>query len=313
MATIALFFGIAHYPMVRLGRTFSSFQIRSGTIGFMIFLVLMVLALIFMSNWLLKHKIFEKLRLSSFVMRFRYNVNKVLHNIMMFGIFVIFIHALIAFTSNSSVLMRSVYSFFFGITFIGWVYHKFIRRFRSESDPFIHRKASWDVVVSEFIPEANKKWAFTLIKQNPSLYPCLQCGSCTEQCAVSEVTKGDYNPRRNILGARFGYKDFLLGGEDLIIWGCTTCNTCEEVCPQNIELTETFTFLKNQSIAQGKGPNSIYEQMRMIFENAKAIPMQPAIENRRNQLSLPAILTPDINEVQTLLRNLGIDRKFQPR
>lgn len=71
--------------------------------------------------------------------------------------------------------------------------------------------------------------------------------------------------------------------------------------------------MKNQSIAQGKGPDFIYEKMKTVFENAKAIPMQSVIENRRMQLKLPAILTPDIKEVQTLLRNLGIDRKFQTR
>jgi len=309
MASIALILGSAHYPLVRLERTFSQTQMRTGTFGWISFLTLMALAIMFMSN--LKYKTIKKLRTWGYKIKFRYNINKALHNLMLIGVMFIFTHTLIAFTSISSLLMRSVYSFFFAITFIGWTYHKLIRRFRSESDPYIHRKASWDVDISEIIPEKNKEWALTLIKQNPSVYPCLQCGTCTSHCPVSEVTKGGYNPRRNILAALFGYKDLLLGGDDLVIWGCTTCNTCDEVCPQSTELTDTFTFLKNQSIAQGKGPEFIYSQAKAIFDNAKAIPSQPAIERRRIEMGLPGTVKPDVDEVKTLLRNLGIDRKLK--
>jgi heterodisulfide reductase subunit C len=146
---------------------------------------------------------------------------------------------------------------------------------------------------------------------------CYQCSRCADNCPVTDVSfdfydsdKG-YNPRKNILMALLGYKDVLLGGDDLVIWGCTVCDTCDEVCPQNIELTEIFTFLKNQSIALGKGPEFIYSQAKTVFENAKAIPSQPAIERRREQLGLPSVVTPDVNEVQTLLKNIGTDKKLK--
>jgi len=146
---------------------------------------------------------------------------------------------------------------------------------------------------------------------------CYQCSRCADNCPVTYVSadfydsdKG-YNPRKNILMAILGYKDLLLGADDLTIWGCTVCDTCDEVCPQNIELTEIFTFLKNQSIALGKGPEFIYSQAKTVFESAKAIPSQPAIERRREQLRLPKVIDPDVNEVQTLLKILGIDKKLK--
>ena len=310
MAASALLLVIIHYPLVRLGREFTSLQIRSGSIGFQIFIVMMMLAIIFMSNRLLKYKIIVKLRSFAFRKKIKYNINRILHNIMMIGVFVAFIHSLISDTSQSSLLMSAVYSFFLAITFIGWVYHQISIRFRSESDPYIHRKASWDTI-PEIIEETDKEFTMSLIKQNPSLYPCLQCGICTEKCPVSKVTEGDYNPRNNILFALSGYKDLLIGERDLVIWGCTTCHTCDELCPQNIELTKTFSYLKNQSIAQNNGPGFIYDQARTIFECAKAIPPQSAIERRRVELGLPITLEPDINELKTLLSNLGINKKLK--
>ncbi|MFX1322537.1 MAG: 4Fe-4S dicluster domain-containing protein [Promethearchaeota archaeon] len=145
---------------------------------------------------------------------------------------------------------------------------------------------------------------------------CYQCSRCADNCPVTKVTSDfytttGYNPRQNILNALLGYKEAIFSEDPLIIWGCTVCDTCDEVCPQNIELTEIFTLLKNQSIEQGKGPDFIYSQAQAIFDSAKAIPSQPAIERRREQMGLPAVVAPDIHELQTLLRNIGTHKKLK--
>ena len=313
MAVIAIILGSLHYPLMRIGGKIDPTQLRTGNFGWASFVILMVLAKIFMSNSLVKYKAIGKLRLSASIIRFKYGTNKILHNVMMVGLVLIFYHSIISFTSIDSLYMLGVYYFFFGITFIGWFYHKLIRRFRSTSDPYAYRKSLWDDVGLDGVSEKDREWALISLKQNPSLYPCLQCGTCTSECPVSIVTKGNYNPRRNILATLLGYKDLLLNGDDLVIWGCTDCHTCEEVCPQGIELTDLFASLKNQSIVLGKGPDYIIEQAKTIFDNAKAIPSQPAIERRRQELGLPAVPEPDISEVQTLLTNLGIKDRFELR
>ena len=314
-AVIAIVLGSLHYPLVRVGLDAELVrnQIRTGNFGWASFVILMVLAKIFMSNNLVKFKAIGKLRASAYNKRFKYDVNKILHNVMMVGLVLIFYHSIISFTSINSLYMLGVYYFFFGITFIGWFYHKLIRRFRSTSDPYAYRKSLWDDVGLDGASEKDREWALISLKQNPSLYPCLQCGTCTSECPVSIATKGNYNPRRNILATLLGYKDLLLNGDDLVIWGCTDCHTCDEVCPQSIELTDLFASLKNQSIALGKGPDYIIEQAKTIFDNAKAIPSQPAIERRRQELGLPAVLEPNISEVQKLLTNLGIKDKLELR
>jgi heterodisulfide reductase subunit C len=85
------------------------------------------------------------------------------------------------------------------------------------------------------------------------------------------------------------------------------CDTCDEKCPQKIELTEIFTILKNISIKLGEGPDHYTGQASAVYDFGKAIPSQPAIERRREQLNLPAIIPPDIEEVQKIYKETKLD------
>ena len=140
---------------------------------------------------------------------------------------------------------------------------------------------------------------------------CYQCATCSGACPVAQVTEGKYNPRRLILDALLGLKEKIFGPENAFnIWGCTVCDTCDEVCPQKVELTEIFTILKNLSVERGEAPTHYTGQASMVLEHGKAIPMQPAIERRRTQLGLPAIIAPDIDEVKKLLEATKLPEKL---
>ncbi|MHA1885768.1 MAG: hypothetical protein ACW96S_11985, partial [Promethearchaeota archaeon] len=108
MPIVAFIMMIIHYPLVRIGREFSTLQIRSGSISVQIFTILLVFSLIFMSNRLLKFNFIKKLRLFSFRRKFRYKFHKMIHNLMMLGMIVAFIHTQVAFTSQASLAMRIV-------------------------------------------------------------------------------------------------------------------------------------------------------------------------------------------------------------
>ena len=140
---------------------------------------------------------------------------------------------------------------------------------------------------------------------------CYQCATCSGACPVAQVTNGRYNPRRLILTSLLGLKERIFGTNNSFeIWGCTVCDTCDEVCPQKVELTEIFTILKNISVERGEAPEHYTMQASTIFENGKAIPMQTAIERRRDQLGLPKILNPDINEIKTILKATKLEKKL---
>ncbi len=138
---------------------------------------------------------------------------------------------------------------------------------------------------------------------------CYQCNRCSEVCPVASVTPDRYAPRALILASFLGIEAFLFDGEDKFnIWGCTVCDTCDEVCPQKIELTEVFTVLKNISIKRGEAPDHYTGQASMIYDSGKAIPMQPAIERRRDQLGLPKVEPPSIEDVQKLLNLTNLNK-----
>ena len=140
---------------------------------------------------------------------------------------------------------------------------------------------------------------------------CYQCATCSGACPVAQVTEGRYNPRRLILDALLGLKEKIFGAENAFnIWGCTMCDTCDEVCPQKVELTEIFIILKNMSVEKGEAPEHYTGQASAILEYGKAIPSQPAIERRREQLGLPQVIAPDLNEVQKLLKATNLAEKL---
>jgi heterodisulfide reductase subunit C2 len=143
---------------------------------------------------------------------------------------------------------------------------------------------------------------------------CYQCATCSGACPVAQVTEGRYNPRRLILDALLGLREKIFGPEHSFdIWGCTVCDTCDEVCPQKVELTEIFTILKNMSVERGEAPEYYTIQASTILEHGKAIPMQSAIERRREQFGLPEIMTPAVEEVQKILESTKLADKLSKK
>jgi heterodisulfide reductase subunit C len=137
---------------------------------------------------------------------------------------------------------------------------------------------------------------------------CYQCNRCTDVCPVADIEPNRYNPRNIILNSFLGFKRKIFGVEDNFnLWGCTMCDTCDEVCPQKIELTEIFLVLKNMAIKRGEGPEYYTTQASTIYDNGKAIPPQPAIERRREQMGLPKIEPPNIEEVQKILKQTKLN------
>ena len=128
-----------------------------------------------------------------------------------------------------------------------------------------------------------------------NLYACTECGRCEEQCPAANTDK-PLSPKKVIHDLKVDLLDqseAILGGDldevkpivrddspvtSDVLWSCTTCRACEDVCPVNIEhldfiiearkhqvlmeasfppeVQETFTNLENQANPWGFGADS---------------------------------------------------------
>jgi Fe-S oxidoreductase len=128
-----------------------------------------------------------------------------------------------------------------------------------------------------------------------NLYACTECGRCEEQCPAAATDK-PLSPKKLIHDLKvelLDHSDAILSGsletvkpivrEDSpvtadVLWSCTTCRACEEICPVDIqhldfiiearkqqvlmeasfppEMQETFTNLENQANPWGFSADS---------------------------------------------------------
>jgi Fe-S oxidoreductase len=127
------------------------------------------------------------------------------------------------------------------------------------------------------------------------LYACTECGRCEEQCPASQTGK-PLSPKQVIHDAKVdllqqsrailkrsyeSVQPLVRAGSPItgdVLWACTTCRACEEICPVNIqhldlllearkhqvlmeasfppEMQDTFTNLENQSNPWGFGSDT---------------------------------------------------------
>ena len=79
---------------------------------------------------------------------------------------------------------------------------------------------------------------------------CIQCGTCSTVCPMSEYM--DHSPRvLNAMLMAGRYDDVL---RSRAIWVCTGCYACTVVCPEQLPVTELIYALKRASMRAGVYP-----------------------------------------------------------
>jgi heterodisulfide reductase subunit C len=150
-----------------------------------------------------------------------------------------------------------------------------------------------------------------VLKHNASLSYCYQCSTCSGGCPVALITQGRYNPRKIIEEAILGLQDKLIEKQDPNPWLCSTCQTCVELCPQKVEITEIFNLIKNKCFNEKKNvPEAFISQGRAILENGVALPYSKAILTRREKLGLPSIKTATVDEIKKILKETNFENNI---
>ena len=132
---------------------------------------------------------------------------------------------------------------------------------------------------------------------------CYQCGTCSGICPALRYTK-EFNPRQIIENSLLGFKEKLINGP--MIWYCTTCHSCLEVCPQAVQVSEIMFQLKNLATQKGNLPENFRLEGQSVANSGMNIPSSPAITRRRTQLKLPEIVhNPNIDDYKKICEATG--------
>ena len=118
------------------------------------------------------------------------------------------------------------------------------------------------------------------------LYACTECGRCEEQCPA-DMTGKPLSPARFIHDLKldlFDHSAKLLNGElesvapllrngspisDDVLWSCTTCRACEDICPVNIQhLDILLEARKHQVLMESNFPSEMQETFNNLENQA---------------------------------------------
>ncbi len=115
---------------------------------------------------------------------------------------------------------------------------------------------------------------------------CFACAACSARCPVAGHVEG-YDPRRLIRLTLLGRREEVLSSP--LLWLCSTCYGCQEVCPQQVRFTEVLTALKNIAARAGYGPPSLKATAKLLATHGRLLEVTEFENQKRADLGLPPV------------------------
>ncbi|MFX0107913.1 MAG: 4Fe-4S dicluster domain-containing protein [Candidatus Hodarchaeota archaeon] len=114
------------------------------------------------------------------------------------------------------------------------------------------------ILDAEFTKEVSK------LIGGQDLTACFQCAKCSAGCPVSDKVNIQVHELMRML--LFGLKEVL---ETDMVWLCTTCYTCQERCPQGIDITDIIFGLKNMAFKKGITPPGYLAARKSLYDTGR--------------------------------------------
>ncbi len=224
MSVVALLLGTIH-AIIIINIRANITQIGTGLIHILLYAIVMVLGLAFLSNTvLLRFKPFQKLSNGTTkLLTIRYHVAKAIHNITMIATIVLYFHLLVATATTYSVLLQIIYTIHFAIGVVFWMNHKFIRARRIRKNPYTITKVIqdstliWSIIITpengEILKYQPGQYIYlTIIGKNVSKEPhpfTIASSPTQKQLILTIKESGDYTS--NIGTIEVGDKAYIDG------------------------------------------------------------------------------------------------------
>jgi len=136
-----------------------------------------------------------------------------------------------------------------------------------------------------------------IVSGDPS--KCVQCGICTSGCPLGYIIK----PHRIVKMVNLGLVEQLISSRE--IWLCTTCFTCSERCPQEVDPANILFTLRNTASKLGYVPRELVEICMNIVKDGRIIKISAGREKEREKLGLPKAPPVDAEKIRKMLEEVG--------
>ena len=130
------------------------------------------------------------------------------------------------------------------------------------------------------------------------LTACFQCAKCSPGCPVSDKVNVQVHELMRMLV--FGLKEVL---DTDMVWLCTTCYTCQERCPQGIDITDIIFGLKNMAFKEGKTPQGYIVSRKGLYDTGK---LYEPTDWEREDLGLGDVPELDVEDTQKMFKDTGL-------
>jgi len=153
-------------------------------------------------------------------------------------------------------------------------------------------KKKFEALDAEFTKEVSK------LLGGKDLTACFQCAKCSAGCPVSDkVNIQVHELMRMIL---FGLREVL---ETDMVWLCTTCYTCQERCPQGIDITDIIFGLKNIAFKKKITPSGYLAARKSLYDIGR---LYEPTEWEREDLELDNVPELNVEDTRKVLDKMGL-------
>ncbi|MFW9966078.1 MAG: 4Fe-4S dicluster domain-containing protein [Candidatus Thorarchaeota archaeon] len=150
----------------------------------------------------------------------------------------------------------------------------------------------FEALDAEFTKEVSK------LLGGKDLTACFQCAKCSAGCPVSDKVNIQVHELMRML--LFGLKEVL---ETDMVWLCTTCYTCQERCPQGIDITDIIFGLKNMAFKKKITPSGYIAARKSLYDIGR---LYEPTEWEREDLELDDVPELNVEDTRKVLDKMGL-------
>ena len=117
--------------------------------------------------------------------------------------------------------------------------------------------------VPRYIAESDMRFAEAVAKAGgEKINICIQCGTCSASCPIG--TRTALRTRQILRRVQLGFRDEVLSNNGL--WLCTTCSTCTQRCPRDVNPMEVLISVRSLLVEGGQVPTTIRDALEGVFK-----------------------------------------------